>query len=128
MRKYNIPTANYETFTNYDEAVHYVREQGAPIVIKADGLAAGKGVTVAMTIDEALHALHDIMVAKSSVKLVHKLLLSNIYKVKNFHLWRLCIENTFIRWLLRKTISVRLMAIKDRTQGDGRLFSCSANK
>lgn len=64
MRKYNIPTANYETFTNYEEAVHYVREQGAPIVIKADGLAAGKGVTVAMTIDEALHALHDIMVAK----------------------------------------------------------------
>ncbi|MGG6432832.1 phosphoribosylamine--glycine ligase [Anoxybacillus sp. D401a] len=64
MRKYNIPTANYATFTNYDEAVHYVREQGAPIVIKADGLAAGKGVTVAMTIDEALHALHDIMVAK----------------------------------------------------------------
>ncbi|MCQ5364892.1 phosphoribosylamine--glycine ligase [Anoxybacillus salavatliensis] len=64
MRKYNIPTANYATFTNYDEAVHYVREQGAPIVIKADGLAAGKGVTVAMTIDEALHALHDIMVTK----------------------------------------------------------------
>ncbi|NNU90855.1 phosphoribosylamine--glycine ligase [Anoxybacillus sp. CHMUD] len=64
MKKYNIPTANYATFTNYDEAVQYVHEQGTPIVIKADGLAAGKGVTVAMTIDEALHALHDIMVAK----------------------------------------------------------------
>lgn len=64
MRKYNIPTANYATFTNYDDAVRYVREQGAPIVIKADGLAAGKGVTVAMTVEEALCALHDTMVAK----------------------------------------------------------------
>jgi len=64
MRKYNIPTASYATFTKYDEAVQYVHEQGAPIVIKADGLAAGKGVTVAMTVEEALHALHDIMVAK----------------------------------------------------------------
>ncbi|WP_297991470.1 phosphoribosylamine--glycine ligase [Anoxybacillus sp.] len=64
MKKYNIPTASYATFTKYDEAVQYVHEQGAPIVIKADGLAAGKGVTVAMTVEEALHALHDIMVAK----------------------------------------------------------------
>ncbi|KFZ42463.1 phosphoribosylamine--glycine ligase [Anoxybacillus flavithermus] len=64
MRKYNIPTASYATFTDYHDAVRYVREQEAPIVIKADGLAAGKGVTVALTIDEALHALHDIMVAK----------------------------------------------------------------
>ncbi|MGX1901477.1 phosphoribosylamine--glycine ligase [Thermolongibacillus altinsuensis] len=64
MRKYNIPTARYASFTNYEEAVQYVKEKGAPIVIKADGLAAGKGVTVAMTIDEALRALDDAMIEK----------------------------------------------------------------
>jgi phosphoribosylamine--glycine ligase len=64
MQKYNIPTARYAAFTSYDEAVKYVHEHGAPIVIKADGLAAGKGVTVAMTIEEALHALTEIMVEK----------------------------------------------------------------
>ncbi|WP_100406201.1 phosphoribosylamine--glycine ligase [Bacillus solitudinis] len=57
MKKYNIPTGAYETFSKFDEAVAYVKAQGAPIVIKADGLAAGKGVVVAMTEDEALQAL-----------------------------------------------------------------------
>ncbi|EOH90097.1 phosphoribosylamine--glycine ligase [Enterococcus pallens] len=56
-----IPTAAYKSFTDYEEAVAYVKEQGAPIVIKADGLAAGKGVTVAMTLDEALAALKEMM-------------------------------------------------------------------
>src|SRR3954467_15330206 len=50
----NIPTANYERFGDADAAKAYIRAQGAPIVVKADGLAAGKGVVVAMTLDEAL--------------------------------------------------------------------------
>ncbi|MCQ6277022.1 phosphoribosylamine--glycine ligase [Bacillus sp. V3B] len=62
MQKYQIPTAEYAVFTNYEEAVAYVKEKGAPIVIKADGLAAGKGVTVALTLDEALESLKDMMV------------------------------------------------------------------
>lgn len=57
--RYNIPTGAYRRFTNGDEAKAYVTEQGAPIVVKADGLAAGKGVTVAMTEDEALSAIDD---------------------------------------------------------------------
>jgi len=57
--KYNIPTAAYARFTAQADAEAYVKEQGAPIVIKADGLAAGKGVTVAMTLDEALAAVAD---------------------------------------------------------------------
>lgn len=57
MMKYGIPTAAYQTFDNYNEAVSYVEAQGAPIVIKEDGLKAGKGVTVAQTISEALDAL-----------------------------------------------------------------------
>ncbi len=55
--KYSIPTGAYQRFTSAEPAKAYVRAQGAPIVIKADGLAAGKGVTVAMTLDEALEAV-----------------------------------------------------------------------
>ena len=61
MEKYNIPTAAYQTFTDYKEASSYVNEQGAPIVIKYDGLAAGKGVVVALTLEEADIALRDML-------------------------------------------------------------------
>ena len=61
MKKYNIPTAKYEVFTDADAARAYIEQEGAPIVIKADGLAAGKGVIVAMTKEEALAAIADIM-------------------------------------------------------------------
>lgn len=64
LKKYNIPTAAYETFNRYEDALAYVRKQGVPIVIKADGLAAGKGVTVARTMEQAEQALKDIMVDK----------------------------------------------------------------
>ncbi|MDP9591627.1 UNVERIFIED_ORG: phosphoribosylamine--glycine ligase [Shinella zoogloeoides] len=57
--KYDIPTGAYQRFIDAAAAKAYVNEQGAPIVIKADGLAAGKGVTVAMTLDEALAAIDD---------------------------------------------------------------------
>lgn len=64
MKKYKIPTAEYETFTSYEEAKAYILKKGAPIVIKADGLAAGKGVTVALSLDEALTNLYEMMEAK----------------------------------------------------------------
>lgn len=64
LHKYNIPTAAYAKFDNYEEALAYLRRQGAPIVVKADGLAAGKGVTVARTLEEAEKALSDIMQSK----------------------------------------------------------------
>ncbi|MGN4674646.1 phosphoribosylamine--glycine ligase [Bacillus cereus group sp. MYBK106-1] len=74
MEKYNIPTAAYETFTDHEEAVQYIQKVGAPIVIKADGLAAGKGVTVAMTLEEALQAtkemLQDVKFGEASKKVV----------------------------------------------------------
>ena len=57
--RYDIPTAAYQRFNNAPKAKAYIREMGAPIVIKADGLAAGKGVTVAMTLAEALAAVDD---------------------------------------------------------------------
>ncbi|MCA1322016.1 phosphoribosylamine--glycine ligase [Bacillus tianshenii] len=61
MKKYGIPTAGYETFDSYEEARVYIESKGAPIVLKADGLAAGKGVVVAMTDEEALEAIHEMM-------------------------------------------------------------------
>lgn len=61
MRKYQIPTAKYATFTDMDEAIAYIRAQGAPIVVKADGLALGKGVTVAATEEEAVEAVKAMM-------------------------------------------------------------------
>ena len=61
LARHNIPTAAYGNFTNEDEAIAYVRQQGAPIVIKADGLAAGKGVILAQTEDEAVDAIKDML-------------------------------------------------------------------
>lgn len=61
MQKYGIPSARYATFTSAEEAKAYIREQGAPIVVKADGLAAGKGVVVALTVDEAVAAVDTMM-------------------------------------------------------------------
>jgi phosphoribosylamine--glycine ligase len=61
MKKYGIPTAAYESFDDYAAALDYVRRKGAPIVIKADGLAAGKGVTVARTLEDAEAALNAAM-------------------------------------------------------------------
>ena len=65
MKKYGIPTAKYEIFTEAEAAKRYIRQEGAPIVIKADGLAAGKGVIVAATEAEALAAIDEIMCDKA---------------------------------------------------------------
>ena len=61
MVKYGIPTAGYEAFDNYDEAVAYVEARPLPAVLKYDGLAAGKGVVIAETMDEAREALRDML-------------------------------------------------------------------
>jgi len=61
MKKYDIPTAAYEVFTDYDEACHYIDKAVMPTVIKADGLAAGKGVVIAQSQEEARQALGEMM-------------------------------------------------------------------
>ncbi|NKC00836.1 MAG: phosphoribosylamine--glycine ligase [Pseudomonadales bacterium] len=61
LARYDIPTGAYETFTNADKAIAYIEAQGAPIVVKADGLAAGKGVVVAQTVAEATAAVQDML-------------------------------------------------------------------
>jgi len=60
-RRHNIPTGAYERFTDLDKAIAYVKAQGAPIVVKADGLAAGKGVVVAETVEQAVAAVRDML-------------------------------------------------------------------
>jgi len=64
MRRHDIPTASYETFRDFDLARDYVNEMGAPIVIKASGLAAGKGSIVCHTLEDAVGAVDDILVAR----------------------------------------------------------------
>ncbi len=61
LERHRIPTAAYRTFTELSEAETYIREHGVPIVVKADGLAAGKGVVVARTLDEALGAVREML-------------------------------------------------------------------
>ena len=61
MVKYDVPTAAYETFTNYEEAIAYVRKGSLPTVLKYDGLAAGKGVVIATTMEEAEETLKDML-------------------------------------------------------------------
>lgn len=65
MKKYGIPTAAYEIFTDKDAALAYVEQQGAPIVVKCDGLALGKGVVVAQTVEEAREAVIHMMEHKA---------------------------------------------------------------
>jgi phosphoribosylamine---glycine ligase len=66
MKRHRIPTADYQTFSDVQAARKYINQKGAPIVIKADGLAAGKGVVVAMTIEEA-HAAVDMMLSDNKL-------------------------------------------------------------
>ncbi len=64
MKKYYIPTAVCEIFHQRDDAVKYIREIGAPVVVKADGLAAGKGVIICKTVEEAIQSVDEIMIKK----------------------------------------------------------------
>ena len=61
MVKYGVPTAAYTTFSDFEQAKAYIEEQGAPIVVKADGLALGKGVVVAKTVDQAVDAAREML-------------------------------------------------------------------
>ena len=75
LARHNIPTAEYQTFTDQTAAIDYVREKGAPIVVKADGLAAGKGVIVAMTLAEAEVAITDMLAGNAFGDAGHKVVI-----------------------------------------------------
>lgn len=75
LARHNIPTAAYQNFTDVDQAVAYIKQQGAPIVIKADGLAAGKGVIVAMTEEEAIAAVEDMLAGNAFGEAGHRVVI-----------------------------------------------------
>lgn len=75
LARHNIPTAAYSNFTDLDEALAYLKQQGAPIVIKADGLAAGKGVIVAMTLEEAEAAVRDMLAGNAFGEAGHRVVI-----------------------------------------------------
>ncbi len=75
LARHNIPTAEYENFTEVEPALDYLRKKGAPIVIKADGLAAGKGVIVAMTLEEAEAAVHDMLAGNAFGDAGHRIVI-----------------------------------------------------
>jgi phosphoribosylamine--glycine ligase len=75
LARHHIPTAAYATFTDIDPAIAYLHEQGAPIVIKADGLAAGKGVIVAMDLDTAENAVRDMLAGNAFGSAGHRVVI-----------------------------------------------------
>lgn len=75
LARHDIPTAWYQNFTEVEPALAYVREKGAPIVIKADGLAAGKGVIVAMTLTEAEDAIQDMLAGNAFGEAGHRVVI-----------------------------------------------------
>src|SRR5690625_2574270 len=93
MKKYNIPTAGYETFTSIDDAKAYIEKMGAPIVVKADGLAAGKGVVVAETKEQAHQAVEDMLVSKTFAEAGAKVVIEEFLAGKEFSLMAFVHEN-----------------------------------
>lgn len=77
LSRNNIPSSAYETFTDVDSAIAYISQQGAPIVVKADGLAAGKGVIVAMTEEEAITAVRDMLAGNAFGEAGHRVVIED---------------------------------------------------
>lgn len=75
LARHHIPSADYQNFTEIEPALAYLRSKGAPIVIKADGLAAGKGVIVAMTLKEAEDAVHDMLAGNAFGDAGHRIVI-----------------------------------------------------
>ena len=73
--RHNIPTAKYANFTNTEEAISYIKQEGAPIVVKADGLAAGKGVILAETEEQAIEAVKDMLAGNSFGEAGHRVVI-----------------------------------------------------
>ena len=118
MEKNDIPTAAYATFDSCDPAIAYIREQGAPIVVKADGLAAGKGVVVASTVEEAEDAVRECFDGKfgdaGKTVLIEECMTGPECSLLAF----VANGKQVLSWLL---LGVRWMAARARTRAGGRL-------
>ena len=112
MKKYGIPTAKYEVFTEADKAKAYIEQEGAPIVIKADGLAAGKGVIVAETKQQALDAIDEIMCDKAFGSAGNSVVIEEFMAGEEASVLAFTDGKTIIPMILLKTINVLTMEIK----------------
>ncbi|MBQ7266535.1 MAG: phosphoribosylamine--glycine ligase [Firmicutes bacterium] len=96
MKKYNIPTAAYETFSNYEDALKYVEKSELPVVLKADGLALGKGVLICKTRDEAIEGLKTIMVDKKFGDSGNKVVIEEFLEGPEMSVLSFCDGNTIV--------------------------------
>ncbi len=94
MKKYNIPTAKYENFDNADDAIKYLKEQKFPIVLKADGLALGKGVLICNNYDEAIEGVKAIMLDKQFGSAGDKLVIEEFMTGREVSVLAFCDGNT----------------------------------
>ncbi len=95
MKKNNIPTAEFETFTDYQKALQYIEEKSTPIVIKVSGLALGKGVTVCKTLDEAQAALKTAMIDKAFGEAGSQIVIEEFLEGQEFSIHAFCDGKNF---------------------------------
>ena len=110
MKKYNIPTAQYETFENPDDAIEYLKSASMPIVLKADGLALGKGVLICETLEDAMQGVKSIMLDKQFGSAGNKLV------IEEFMTGR---EVSVLSFVDGKTIKTMSSAQDHKRAGDG---------
>ena len=96
MRRHNIPTAAYASFTDVTDAIKYIQEHGAPIVVKADGLAAGKGVVVAQSEEEAIAAVEDMLSGNGFGEAGHKVVIEEFLQGEEASFICLCDGKTAV--------------------------------
>jgi phosphoribosylamine--glycine ligase len=96
MRRHNIPTAAYASFTEVQEATQYIKDNGAPIVVKADGLAAGKGVVVSQSEEQAIAAVEDMLSGNSFGDAGHKVVIEEFLQGEEASFICLCDGKTAV--------------------------------
>ena len=119
MKKYNIPTADYETFTEVDKAISYIKEKGAPIVVKADRACSGKGAIVAMTEQEAIDAVTDMIGNQLFGEVSSRVVIEEFLMVKNSPSCHSYIKDKSTQWLLLKTITLLRWRSRAKHRRDG---------
>ena len=112
MKRYNIPTASYEIFTDYEQAKTYASQQPLPLVIKADGLAAGKGVTIAHSYEEANQALKACLIDHHFKQAGSEVVIESYLRVKKLHYLLLQIHIQFYLCYPHKTTKPLEMEIR----------------
>lgn len=116
MKKYSIPTAKSATFSNYGDALEYVRLQGAPIVLKADGLALGKGVLICKTLKEAEEGLKEIMLDRAFGKAGDKIVIEECMRGLKYDPGE---EVSVLAFTDGKTIVPMITSCDHKRAGDG---------